>query len=249
MSNKSVNKQHSLIAISGMPGAGKTSVSEQLISTIPNLTYFDFGAFFRPLTYYLIKEKKLSIEQLQQIVETGRIDELMEKLNVGYRNNNKEYEFSVRNKFYKSEELYNPEMNKTTVDVGTCFGDSLNPHIHSIITNIRQANPVLLNARRPFSVCSDISNHIFLKADFHERAKRKAVLEHTTLEEAVNRLRKRDEKEYRAGFWTTYPFTKIIDTTHLETEQTTELVKQHILQYTIPTSDVPNNNNIQQPEM
>ena len=226
-------KKHSLIAISGMPAAGKTSVSKKLVSTIPNLVYFDFGAFFRPITFYLMKEKGLSIENIKNIVKESKIEELMENLDLGYRDNDGAYEVSINGHFFENNELYNPEMDKLTVDVGTCFGDSLNGYIKNIVENIREKNPVLLNARRPFAVCDDISNHIFLKADFQKRAMRKAELNGTPLKDTIEDLRIRDEKEKKAGFWKTYPFTKIIDTTDMEVDDTTELVKKHILEYTI----------------
>ena len=54
MSNK-------VIAISGYPGSGKTTVSESLISLRGDLIYFDFGYLFRPLTFYLFNELKLTI--------------------------------------------------------------------------------------------------------------------------------------------------------------------------------------------
>ncbi len=237
MENKNERKKFSIIAISGMPGAGKSSVSEKLREEIPNLTYFDFGAFFRPITFCLIKSGRMTINDLQQIVWQSKIDELMQQLNLGYRKRNGVCEISIRNHFFKEDELYTTEMNKLTVDVGGCFGDSLNNYINEIIEQIRQESPVLLNARRPFSVCNDISNHIFLKATFFKRAERKSELEATSIAEARERLRLRDEKESAAGFWKTHPFTKIIDTTERSTEETTELVKQHILQYTITEQD------------
>ena len=39
------NRKHSIIAISGMPAAGKTTISEKLMEIAPKLVYFDFGAF------------------------------------------------------------------------------------------------------------------------------------------------------------------------------------------------------------
>ncbi len=231
--------KHSLIAISGMPGAGKTTISMKLLSDMPKLTYFDFGAFFRPISYYLIEERKVPISELRKVVEQRKVKELMDYLDVGYRKNeNREYEISIRGHFYTDEELYNPNMNKITVDVGACFGDSLNEYIKKMIEEIRMSSPVLLNARRPFSVCSDISNHIFLKASFLRRAERKAKLEETTFDEAKKRLEFRDEKEKAAGFWKTFPFTKIIDTTNMEIEDTVSVVKTHILEYTIKKEEL-----------
>lgn len=42
-------KKHSVIAISGMPAAGKTTLSQELIAERSDLIYFDFGAFFRTI--------------------------------------------------------------------------------------------------------------------------------------------------------------------------------------------------------
>lgn len=234
-------ENHSLIAISGMSGAGKTSVSMELLKTMPNLVYFDFGAFFRPITFYLVKHKRISIEQLRKIVQESKTDELMNKLNIGYRNHNGEYQISINGNFFSWDDLYNPEMDKLTIEVGTCFGDSLNNYIGSIISEIRKSNPVLLNARRPFSVCKDISNHIFLKASFYKRAERKSVLDKISLPKAREYLRARDEKERNAGFWEIHPFTKVIDTSNLEVPTTTQIIRDHILSYTIEPKEESQN--------
>ena len=239
INNNSIKKKkHTIIAISGMPAAGKTTISKELLKRIPKLVYFDFGAFFRPITYYLLKEKNIQIVKLYEIINNNKIEQLMEHLDIGYRNNNGVYEFSIRNVFYEDEVLYNPEMNKLTVDIGTCLGDSLNKYIDQIIENIRMDNPVLLNARRPLTVCKNVSNHIFLKADFKKRAERKAVIEQTSFEEAVERLKKRDEKEIRAGFWETFSFTKVIDTTEMQIEDTINQIMAHIMEYTIKNEEL-----------
>lgn len=238
-------KKHLLIAINGMPAAGKKSVSKKLVSTIPNLLYFDFGSFFRPIALYLTKDKGMTIQDLKTIVKESKINDIMTELNIGYRNNDGEYEVSINGIFFDSKELYNTEMDKIVVDVGACVGDSLNAYIKAIIEDIRQKNPILINARRPFAICDDISNHIFLKADFQKRAERKSALEGISLKEAMNKLRSRDEKELRAGFLEKYPFTKVIDTTDMEIEEITELVKKHILEFTINKNEI----NIKQEEI
>lgn len=75
---------------------------------------------------------------------------------------------------------------------------------------------------------NDISEHFFCKADFNKRAERKAILEKTSLEEAINRLKARDEKEQKAEFWNTYPFTKVIDTTEIDITTALNIVQEHI---------------------
>ena len=215
LSNTKENN-HSIIAISGMPAAGKTTLAEELKNNIPNLVYFDFGAFFRPLTFYLLKEKKMTMKEIEKNI------------------NEKSCEVSFNDKFFDNMQLYNPEMNKLTIDVGTCIGDHLNEWIECIIEKVRKENPILLNARRPFKVCKDISNHIFLVADFYKRVERRASQEGTTIDEAIKRMIIRDKKEKDAGFWITYPFTKIIDTTNISLDKTVNIAMNHILGFTIP---------------
>ncbi len=232
--SKSKDKiKHSIIAISGMPAAGKTTLSSKLMEIAPKLVYFDLGAFFRPITFHLIKEKNISIQQLEKIVNIFGIDKFVENLNLGFRTKNRNCEVSINGRFFDNEELYNPEMNKLTVDIGSFFGDSLNPYIRNIIDRIREKNPVLLNARRPFAIYKNISNHIFLKANFGKRAERKSILENTSLEEARRKLAERDKKENEAQFWNTYSFTKIIDTTDIDIAETLNIVKNHISNFTI----------------
>lgn len=233
LSNTKENN-HSIIAISGMPAAGKTTLAEELKNNIPNLVYFDFGAFFRPLTFYLLKEKKMTMKEIEKNIREEKFDELMKKIKLGYRVNEKSCEVSFNDNFFDNTQLYNPEMNKLTIDVGTCIGDHLNEWIECIIEKVRKENPILLNARRPFKVCKDISNHIFLVADFYKRVERRASQEGTTIDEAIKRMIIRDKKEKDAGFWITYPFTKIIDTTNISLDKTVNIAMNHILGFTIP---------------
>lgn len=165
---------------------------------------------------------------------------MMEDLELGYRKNNKQCEISINGHFFEEKELYNPEMNKLTVDIGACFGDTLNIYIKDIIDKIRQENSVLLNARRPFAVYNDISEHFFCKADFNKRAERKAILEKTSLEEAINRLKARDKKEQEAKFWTIYPFTKVIDTTEMDIDTALNIVQEHISRRANSINEVQN---------
>lgn len=238
--NTKENK-HSIIAISGMPAAGKTTLAKELKNKIPNLIYFDFGAFFRPLTFYLLKERDMDLGEIEKNMGEGKLDELMKEIKLGVRVNEKTCEVSFNNNFFKENQLYNPEMNKLTIDVGTCVGDYLNEFIESIIEKVRKDNPVLLNARRPFKVCKDISNHIFLVADFDKRVERRASQEETTIEEARKRMIIRDKKEKDAGFWITYPFTKIIDTTNISFDKTVNIAINHILGFTIPFNEYKKN--------
>ena len=58
--------KNKVIAISGMPGSGKTTVSNKLLENYDNAVYFDFGFLFRPLTYYLVNELNLTEEETRR---------------------------------------------------------------------------------------------------------------------------------------------------------------------------------------
>ena len=45
--------KNKVVALSGYPGSGKTTVGMKIIENGDDFVYFDFGTLFRPLTYYL----------------------------------------------------------------------------------------------------------------------------------------------------------------------------------------------------
>ncbi|MCL2860475.1 MAG: (d)CMP kinase [Oscillospiraceae bacterium] len=213
------DKKQLVIAISGMPGAGKTSLSMNLLKLIPQMVYFDFGEVYRTLTYYLLKVKEVSQDEVKQALSEGGLTKIISFDSIDWAIKDRNCKISINKDFYDYKELHNPAMNKLTVDIGTILGDTVNPVISAIVNKIREDNPVIINARRPFATYKDISKHLFLKADFQKRAERKSILENCTIEEAVDRLKARDQKEESAGFWNIFEFTEVIDTTNTSDEE------------------------------
>lgn len=214
--------ENKVIAISGYSGSGKTTICESIIYGNSNFIYFDFGYLFRPLTYYLFYENQFDELELNNLIIS---DKLFQKIKFSYRVEDNTVKIGINNKFYDDNQLFTTDMNIKTLMVGTLIGDKINGQLCQIIDDLKKRNNVLINARRPIEVYPSVDDHIFLKADFDERVKRKMVMNNESYEETREKLMKRDRKEEQNGFWLTYDFTKIIDTTNLSKNE----VKDEVL--------------------
>ncbi len=216
--------KNKVIAISGMPGSGKTTVSNKLLENYDNAVYFDFGFLFRPLTYYLVNELNLTEEEIRKLVESKKLEDL---IHIGYKVEDKKVEISINSKFYTFQQLNTLQMNLDTVMVGSIIGDDLTPVLGNIVNDLKENYNVIINARRPVEAYPKLDNHIFLECTFDERSKRKMNMNNESLEKTKNKLSARDKKEQESGFWKVYDFTHIIDTTNLSKEEVyQEVVKE-----------------------
>lgn len=213
-----------VIAISGMPGSGKTTVSGKLLENYDNAVYFDFGFLFRPLTYFLVNELNLTEEEIRSLVESKKLEDL---ITIGYKVKNKKVEISINSKFYTFEQLNTLQMNMDTVMVGSIIGDDLTPVLRDIVSDLKDNYNVILNARRPVVAYPNLDKHFFLKCSKETRVDRKMNMNHESKEITETKLSKRDIKEKESGFWKVYDFTHIIDTTNLTKEEVyKEVVKE-----------------------
>ena len=216
---------YKVIAISGYSGSGKTTISEEILKNCNDLIYFDFGFLFRPVTYYLMNELKMTEDTIRTMVMSG---ELKKKIKLTFRVLDNKVEVGVNNNFYDYDILNSLKMNMDTVMVGSIIGDELNDELRVIIDDLKKSSNILLNARRPIVVYPDADCHIFLETDFDERVRRKMLMNDEDYETTVCKLMKRDQKEKSSGFWEKYDFTKTIDTTSLSKEEVLQKVLEII---------------------
>lgn len=211
---------YKVIAISGKPGSGKSSLSEEVLKRDASLVYFDFGFLFRPLTYYLVYELNMSFEDIYSFITSGKVKE---EVLFSYRVLNGKVEVAINGKFYENSLLNTPDMNMQTVMVGSIAFDLLNDELRKIIDDLKEKNNVLLNARRPIAVYPEADYHIFLEASFDERVYRKMLMNNESFEVTYKKLKERDLKEEESGFFEKYAFTKTIDTTYLSKDDVLDL--------------------------
>ncbi len=213
-----------VVAISGKPGSGKTTVCNNLSNT-GDYIFLELGIIFRSILCYL-KENKLD-----NILTLDKLDDLklMDNINITYDvNNSNKLIIFINNKCYKYDELFNKGMNMETVKLGGLIGDNLNYKIRPLIFDLSSKNDVILNVRKPFTMYPELDLHIFLTASFDIRSFRKSLLNDITLEEAKKLLLERDLMEERNGFFQVSPKSKIIDTSNINSEETYKRVKRLI---------------------
>ncbi len=215
--------KNKVVALSGYPASGKTTVGIKIINNREDFVYFDFGSLFRPLTYYLLNVKKLTYKEIETLTNNGKLRDIV---NIEYRIINKNVEIGINGNFYDFKTLNNPCMDDATVIVGGIIDDELIPELRNIVISLKEVKNVLINARRPVAAYPELDAHIFLTCDFNERAKRKSKLNNMSLEEATKNLEIRDKKEKQNGFWEIFPFTKVIDTTNICIDDIYDLVMQ-----------------------
>lgn len=215
--------KNKVIALSGYPASGKTTIGMKIVTDRDDFVYFDFGSLFRPLTYYLLNVKKFTYDEIEILVNNNKLNEL---INIEYRIVNKIVEIGINGHFYDFKTLNNPCMNEATVVVGGIIDDRLIQELRNIVISLKESKNVLINARRPVVAYPELDTHIFLTCSFNERAERKSKLNNVPLEEAIKSLKTRDEREKCNGFWDIFPFTKVIDTTKLSIDAVCGLVMQ-----------------------
>lgn len=215
--------KNKVLALSGYPASGKTTVGMKIVADREDFVYFDFGSLFRPLTYYLLNVKKFTYEEIETIVNNNKLRDL---INLEYRIVDKVVEIGINGHFYDFKTLNNPHMDEATVIVGGIIEDRLIQELRSIVISLKESKNVLINARRPIAAYPELDTHIFLTCDFNKRAERKSKLNNVSLDDAIKSLEIRDKNEKCSGFWDVFPFTKVIDTTELSIDDVYDLIMQ-----------------------
>ena len=213
--------KNKVVALSGYPASGKTTVGMKIVNDRDDFVYFDFGSLFRPLTYYLLNVEKFTYKEIETLVNN---DKLKDVINIEYRIADKIVEIGINGYFYDFKTLNNPRMDEDTLTVGGIINDGLIQELRNIVISLKASKNVLINARRPLAAYPELDAHVFLTCDFNERAKRKSKLNNMTLEEATKSLEIRDKKEKENGFWDIFQFTSLIDTTNLCIDNVCNLV-------------------------
>lgn len=205
-----------VFSILGEPGAGKTTISKLIKENSEDTIYFEFGNFYRAITYFLFYELKLDERQIETFVNN---EKLLNRIPIGYKYNNNEIEFGINKTYYDEEQLFNKDMNLKTVIVGGLLGDKYNEVLRKIIDNTKEKYNVIINSRRPKETYPDLDKIIFLKADFNTRVDRKSKQNNTDIKETRRALFYRDKKEKENAFSPDYEETVKIDTNNKSIEE------------------------------
>ena len=206
-----------VIGIEGLVGCGKTSICRELLKIIPNSIVIHGGNLYRGIIYALMKSnKKISLDNLNEIMTNVDIKSVMDKLNVSFKVENNETVVYINNNKINEEELQSKETS-LAVSLASKNADnkSLFLFFRNIINELKEKYNVILSGRAIMQIYPDINYHFFVTANIDERVKRKAYQysENVNLDELKKHIETRDELQEKAGFYKIYPNTIKLDVT------------------------------------
>ena len=217
-----------VIGIEGYVGSGKTSICRELLNIVPNSIVFHGGNLYRGIVYALMQTDKNSLQYVKNI----DIREMMDKLQVEFKVENRETVVYVKGQKIDEEKLQSKEASMAVSVVGGSADNSkLFIFCKDIINGFKEKYNVILSGRALMEIYPELNYHFLITADIDERVKRKASQygNDVNLEELKDHIIKRDELQEKAGFYRIYKKTTIVDvTTCKSAKESTEKVANYI---------------------
>ena len=208
-----------VIGIEGLVGAGKTSISRELLNKMPNNILLHGGNLYRAIVYALMqaKKEKVSLENLKENLKNIDIKELMDKLQVKLELENKETVIYVAGQKI-DEDLLQSESNSLAVSIAGSSADNSHLYIfgRTLIDMYKQNFNVIVSGRDLMKIYPDLDYHFLITASLEERVRRKCIQynEKSNQAEIKENIMQRDKLQEESGFYKKYDNTIEIDVTN-----------------------------------
>lgn len=208
-----------VIGIEGLVGAGKTSISRELLNKMPNSILLHGGNLYRAIVYALMqaKKEKVSLENLKENLKNIDIKELMDKLQVKLELENKETVIYVAGQKI-DEDLLQSESNSLAVSIAGSSADNSHLYIfgRTLIDMYKQNFNVIVSGRDLMKIYPDLDYHFLITASLEERVRRKCIQynEKSNQVEIKENIMQRDKLQEESGFYKKYDNTIEIDVTN-----------------------------------
>ena len=178
-----------VIGIEGLVGSGKTSICKCLLDYIPNSIILHGGNLYRGIVYALMQSsKKINIDNLKQNLKNIDIKEVMDKLNVELKIENRESVIYVAGKKIEEDELQSEEASMA-VSVASSSAD--NSHFYKfgaeIINSFKNKFNLIVSGRDLIKIYPSLDYHFFITASLEERTRRKMNQYNTVKYEEVKK--------------------------------------------------------------
>lgn len=206
-----------VIGIEGLVGSGKTSICKCLLDYIPNSIILHGGNLYRGIVYALMQSsKKINIDNLKQNLKNIDIKEVMDKLNVELKIENRESVIYVAGKKIEEDELQSEEASMA-VSVASSSAD--NSHFYKfgaeIINSFKNKFNLIVSGRDLMKIYPSLDYHFFITASLEERTRRKMNQYNTVkYEEVKKNIEERDSLQEQTGYYKIYENTIEIDVTN-----------------------------------
>lgn len=223
--------QNMVIGIEGLVGSGKTSICRELIEKIPNAVLLNGGNIYRAIVYIMMKNGH-TISKMKKIGKKLDIREMIDKLNIEVRVENKETVVYSNGNKLKEEELQSKETSIAVSEVSnTADNQQAFAFVHDLIEKLKKQYNVIFSGRATMKIYPECDYHFFIIADLEERVRRKCIQYKNKENEQEIRANiiKRDDLQEKSGFYEYSPITIKVDVTNCKTvQESTEKVLQKI---------------------
>lgn len=205
-----------VIGIEGLVGSGKTSICRKLLSYIPNSIILHGGNLYRGIVYALMSKKDIDLSNLKANIQNIDIKDLMDKLKVELRIEDRESVIYVNGVKIEEDNLQSKE---ASMAVSIAGGSADNSHLYVFARNLIDAYKekfnVIVSGRDLMKIYPDLDYHFFITASLEERIKRKMIQygNNGKYQEIKQNIIKRDELQEKAGYYRIYKNTIKIDVT------------------------------------
>lgn len=206
-----------VIGIEGLVGSGKTSICKCLLDYIPNSIILHGGNLYRGIVYALMQSsEKINIDNLKQNLKNIDIKEVMDKLNVELKIENRESVIYVAGKKIEEKEL---QSEKASMAVSLASSSANNSHFYKfgseIINSFKNKFNLIVSGRDLMKIYPSLDYHFFITASLEERTRRKMNQYNTVkYEEVKKNIEERDSLQEQTGYYKIYENTIEIDVTN-----------------------------------
>lgn len=220
-----------VIGIEGLVGSGKTSISRGLVNIIPNSIILHGGNIYRAIVYGIMR-KGIKIENIANDMKNVDISEIMDKLNIEIKLENKETIIFMDGKKVDENDL---QSEKSSFAVSVVSNVANNSKLYEfgkiLIDSFKKDYNVILSSRDIIKMYPEVDFHLFIIADLKERVNRKYIQyeNRVSKKEIEENIIKRDTLQEQSGYYKIYDRTIVIDVTNCKTiEDSVDMVLKRI---------------------
>lgn len=190
-----------VIGIEGLVGTGKTSICRKLLDYIPNSIILHGGNLYRGIVYALMQSSEnINLDNLKQNLKNINIKNVMDKLKVELKIEDRESVIYVDGKKIEEENLQSQE---ASIAVSLASGSADNSHFYEfgeeLINMFKENFNLIVSGRDLMKIYPSLDYHFFVTASLEERIKRKMnQYADSNYEEVKQNIMKRDELQEKA---------------------------------------------------
>ena len=223
-----------VIGIEGLVGAGKTAICKELLNKIPNSILLQGGNLYRAIVFGLMSSG-INLEELKQNMNNANIKEIMEKLKITIKIENRDTVIYINENKIDEESLQNAKSSLAVSEVSN-VADNSSFYLfgRSIIEKFKKDFNVIVSGRDLMKIYPNLDYHFLITASLEERIRRKCIQYNGDIseEEVRQNIIKRDELQEKSGFYKKYENTILLDVTDCKTpEEGANEVLKKILQF------------------